>query len=94
MNNLKLISDLIDSYRVRCRYWSTCSATNCDHHGPHSAMRQCKYHSPVKYCRMKKGFVYDVPYIGNAYADDECDPNLAFKAKRDAERREESPYDF
>ena len=38
-----------------------------------------------------KGFVYDIP-LGDTDPDFECDPNLAFKAKRDAERRGEVSF--
>jgi len=88
MNNKKLIKELGESWKIRCKYWTTCSANHCDHYEPHYPTSEaCKYNSPVKYCEKAKGFVYDVPYTGS-YAEDECDPNLAFKAKRDAQHRE------
>lgn len=89
MNSMKLARELLSGdHRVRCKYWGTCDADHCVHHSPHyPANRSCVFNSPVKYCGHMHGFVHDVPYIGGAYANDECDPNLAFKAKRDAERR-------
>ena len=88
MNNRKLIKGLKSAWQVRCKFWTTCGADNCDHHSPHHVRNEaCAFFSPVKYCPKAKGFVHDVPYTEGAYADDECDPNLAFKAKRDAENR-------
>jgi hypothetical protein len=86
MNSKKLIKELKNSWRVRCKYWSTCSNSSCGHYEPHTSWQSCLYNNPVKYCMGAGGFVYDIPYTGN-YAEDECDPNLAFKAKRDAQRR-------
>lgn len=89
MNNMKLIRALRDIGHVRCKYWSTCGREECNHYEPHYPSKlECIYNSPVKYCMKAEGFVYCVPYVSGAYANDECDPNLAFKAKRDAERRD------
>jgi len=89
MNDRKLMKELLSSHhKLRCKYWGTCDAEHCVHHGPHYAVnRSCIFNSPVKYCSHMHGFVHDAPYTEGAYANDECDPNLAFKAKRDAERR-------
>jgi len=94
MNNIKLIRELKHSWQVRCKYWSVCPFNHCDHHEPHHARNEtCLYSSPVKYCAKVEGFVYDVPYTGD-YAEDECDPNLAFKAKRDAQHRRSGKSNF
>lgn len=91
MNNLRLIRSLKDATLVRCKYWSTCGREECIHYEPHGAYQfECVYNSPVKYCMKARGFVYDIPYHHGAYAEDECDPNLAFKAKRDAQKRYKS----
>ena len=91
MNSNKLIKELKNSWQIRCKYWSVCSTENCDHYAPHHPHSiTCLYNSPVKYCPEVNGFVHDVPYHQGSYAEDECDPNLAFKAKRDAERRRSS----
>jgi len=88
MNNIKLVRALKNVEYVRCKYWSTCGREECRHYEPHYAdAYSCIYNSPVKYCWRVRGFVHDVPYVKGAYAEDECDPNLAFKAKRDAQRR-------
>ena len=72
----------------RCKFWAACNMEHCSHHQPHSPSEICVLLSPVKYCREVKGFVYDVP-IGEAgyNSDSDCDPNLAFKAKREAEEQ-------
>ena len=92
MNNKALIKKLRrhSNYgdHLRCRYWITCSAKTCFHHEPHfPSAKQCLYDSPVKYCQRVRGFVHDMVYTHGSYNEDECDPNLAFKAKRDAENR-------
>ena len=88
MNHMKLIKTLKDADLLRCKYWSTCGREECNHYEPHHGdAYRCIYNSPIKYCWRVDGFVHDVPYIEGAYAEDECDPNLAFKAKRDARKR-------
>jgi len=95
MNNMRLIRTLKNAGYLskntgylRCKYWSTCGRKECIHYEPHTAYtHDCIYNSPVKYCARARGFVHDVPYVKGMYADDECDPNLAFKAKRDAQKR-------
>jgi hypothetical protein len=94
MNSNKLIKELKNTWEVRCKYWSVCNTENCDHYAPHHPHGEtCLYNSPVKYCPEVRGFVHDVLYNGS-YAEDECDPNLAFKAKRDAQHRMSGSSNF
>ena len=87
MNNKKLIKKLKNSVGVRCKFWAACGAQSCEHYEPHSTHPlQCVIFSPVKYCRIVKGFVHDVP-IHELDSNYMCDPNLAFKAKQDYEKR-------
>jgi hypothetical protein len=73
---------------ARCKYWAVCSRDDCYHHEPHSPGRKtCQFENPVKYCRAARGFVCDVP-LSEMDSNYECDPNLAFKAKIDADKRE------
>jgi len=84
MNNLKLIRSIQESYLVRCICWNTCAVPNCYHHEPHTAGISCKYNSPVKFCKAVQGFVHDLP-ISQLQENYECDPNLAFRAQKEAE---------
>jgi hypothetical protein len=88
----KLYRALLNSYKCRCKFWATCDAKHCFHYEPHTAHSDllCIDGNPVKYCTRARGFVYDIPYTDGAYDEDECDPNLAFKARRDAEARAKS----
>lgn len=92
MKNAELIRKVEGSYLVRCKYWVVCDAKQCRHYEPH---RPDKYHcvflSPVKYCGRAKGFVHDIP-LSEIDSNYQCDPNLAFKAKRDADDRREKEY--
>jgi len=76
---------------VRCKYWVVCSNHDCDHFEIHQAGDSCIALQPIKYCRKMKGFVHDV-HISQIDSNYECDPNLAFKAMRDTERRKEKDY--
>ena len=76
---------------VRCKYWVVCSNHDCDHFEIHQADDSCIVLQPIKYCRRMKGFVHDV-HISQIDSNYECDPNLAFKAMRDTERRKEKEY--
>ncbi len=90
MNNFTLIRKLNNTNLCRCRFWVICDVETCYHYEPHHPDRdRCIFLSPVKYCGVIGGFVHDIPMteIDSNY---ECDPNLAFKAKRDAEKRERS----
>jgi len=92
MNNTKLIKELKHSYLVRCKFWGICSQTDCDHYAKHNAGRSCKYKSPVKFCKIIGGFVYDIALSGSD-SDYECDPNLAFKARRErAQSADQMPW--
>jgi hypothetical protein len=62
------------------------------HYEPHAVSTdRCVAMSPVKYCTTVKGFVHDIP-ISEIDSNYQCDPNLAFKAKRDADNRREKEY--
>jgi hypothetical protein len=92
MNNSKLIRKLKDSYLVRCKQWVVCGSEECLHYAPHNAdIHRCMLLSPVKFCRRLRGFVHDIP-IHETDSNYQCNPNLAFKAKRDADDRKEKEY--
>ena len=71
---------------MRCKYWVVCTANHCVHHEVHGAHNSCNALQPVKYCGHVKGFVTEID------SNYECDPNLAFKAKLDADRRRDDKY--
>ena len=87
MKSAELIRKLNKSYLLRCKFWTTCGMKDCLHYEPHreKSMSCISFH-PVKYCKAARGFVHDVP-LRETNPDYECDPNLSFKAKRDAESR-------
>lgn len=74
---------------VRCRFWAACGSQMCDHHDVHHAHSGCYILQTVKYCCIVGGFVHDVS-VSELDSNYECDPNLVFKAKRDARRKENS----
>lgn len=76
---------------VRCKFWVVCSANHCTHYEVHAAGNSCCALQPVKYCEHVKGFVHDV-FITDIDSNYQCDPNLAFKAKLDADRRRDIDY--
>jgi len=87
MKTLSIARRINGAYLVRCKYFAHCCHEDCLHHDPHRpSTNSCVMHSPVKYCRQARGFVHDVPAsdIDSMY---ECDPNLAFKAKRKADQQ-------
>lgn len=86
-------TDLRKFTLCRCKYWVVCNEEHCYHYEPHAPNnKRCVFFNPVKYCSRVKGFVYCTAITG---MDDnyECDPNLAFKAKRDAEKRDKAHGD-
>ena len=88
MKNSRLLKALRDTYLCRCKYWITCNAEDCAHYEPHKVgVSSCMMMSPVQYCRKVKGFVHCVP-LSDLDSNMQYDPNLAFKAKRDADKRE------
>ena len=93
MNNFALIRKLSNTNLCRCKFWVICDGSDCHHYEPHHPSREgCTLLSPVKYCSRVRGFVHDIP-MADIDSNYDCDPNLAFKAKRDAERRESHSYD-
>ena len=86
MNNFRLMKRLKGSYLVRCKYWVVCNSKHCDHYDPHNVRECCMMLSPVKYCRVVKGFVHDIP-IEDIDSNYQSNPNLAFKAKREDDNR-------
>lgn len=93
VSSSELREKLKNTHLCRCKWWVTCGVENCDHYEPHPVhVQKCMLLNPVKYCKQIKGFVHCVP-MGDIDSNYECNPNLAFKAKRDAEaRREKSSY--
>jgi len=88
MNGLKLANRLANASRVRCKYWSACDARDCNHYNIHMPSEySCIHVNPTRYCRKARGFVYDIP-ANEINFDQDCDPNIAFKAKLNAEAKE------
>lgn len=58
------------------------------HHDVHHAHSGCYIFQAVKFCGKVRGFVFDLP-ISELDSNYECDPNIAFKVKREAKRRED-----
>jgi len=93
MNNRKLIRKLTGSYLIRCKYWVVCGREHCMHYEPHTPVaNHCILMSPVKYCGAVGGFVHDIP-LSEIDSNYQCDPNLAFKAKVDADNRRTKKYE-
>lgn len=69
---------------VRCKFWLTCNAKDCFHQKAHRAERaSCFSPTPVHYCEEAEGFVYDID-VSDSNPIYDCDPNLAFKARRES----------
>ena len=93
VSSIELRTKLRDTYLCRCRFWVICNEDNCYHYEPHDPSRdRCILMNPVKWCRRIRGFVHCIP-INEIDSNYECDPNLAFKAKLDAEKREKRRND-
>ena len=90
MNSFKLAKKLKSVSRLRCKYWYTCGAKDCYHYEIHVAREySCITISPIRYCSKANGFVHDIP-ANEINFDAECDPNLAFKAQKEADKRVEA----
>lgn len=73
---------------IRCKFWLTCGEKDCRHHGIHRAEeRMCFHPTPVHYCEACEGFVYDI-HVSDMSSSYDCDPNLAFKARRESRKAE------
>jgi hypothetical protein len=77
----KLRQRLTNAYLVRCRNWGMCGQKSCEHYEPHRTAPYCAK-NPYQYCECMKAFVHDIPI--EETDDGDCDPNLAFKAKRES----------
>lgn len=85
MNNSRLVKRLKSASRIRCKHWFSCGAKDCNHYETHLAHNyNCIYISPVRYCKRARGFVHDIP-ANEINIEQECDPNLAFKAQKKAD---------
>jgi hypothetical protein len=77
----KLKQRLTNAYLVRCRNWGMCGQKSCEHYEPHRTAPYCTK-NPYQYCECVKAFVHDIPI--QDVDEGECDPNLAFKASKNA----------